>query len=276
MALFKRLARIAAFAALFILLWSLPYGPLFPWSPFKPGYDHLTLARADVYWPKGRPLEPAYRRVDQMIEQTERYQGFSIPKRITVVECADWNDFFRFAPMNRTHAVAGLTIVTGTEIYITPKSGEKKLDTGEFLLHEISHACLDQNSALWRAFKMNKWAWVMEGIAVSNGRQKAYLTLDEFIAQARTVPFPLVIGPKLDELPEPRNMRFNYVAWRYFLEFMRKTRGEPRFHSFLQAFVDSPDDALSSFEKAYGTTVAVAAEEFQNQVRGGNWHDDRQ
>jgi hypothetical protein len=41
------------------------YGPLFPWSPIKPGYNHLSLARADVYYPQATTPDPAYEFLDR-------------------------------------------------------------------------------------------------------------------------------------------------------------------------------------------------------------------
>lgn len=269
-----RIGRIVGLALLFIVLWSLPYGPLFPWSPVRPGYDHLTLARADVYWPRGKPLDAAYKNVDHLIEETERNHGFAIRDRLTVVECADWPDFFRFSPTTRSKAIAAVTLGTGTIIYVTPKVTERGFGTSEFLLHELSHACLYQQSPLWRAVKMDKWAWMFEGMAVLNGRQKAYLNAAEFAAQAQHAQFAKVIGPAISEMPEPLNMRFNYVAWRYFLEYMRKTRGEERFRGLLKSFLDAPDEIQNEFQRVFAISIADASVEFQIEVRSGKWHEE--
>src|SRR5437899_270554 len=48
-----RVRRGAFFSGVLVFLLAFPYGPLFPWSPWKPGYEHLALQRADIYWPTG-------------------------------------------------------------------------------------------------------------------------------------------------------------------------------------------------------------------------------
>jgi hypothetical protein len=265
----RRWLRIPGLALLVLVLLAFPYGPLFPWSPVKPGYEKTELARADVYSPKGRPLDPAYRKLDDYIAQTEQYHQFNMPKRVTVIATADWGDFKRFMPT--LGAVGGATLATGTAIYITPKIAEKNFDVGEFLLHELSHACLYQHTAIWNSQKMNQAAWLLEGLAVLNGRQKAYLTAAEFKERAGVTDLTRVIGPSLNELGLNFDIRFHYVAWRYFLEHLQATRGRDRFHELLAAFLDDAGGVDSAFQRIYGTSVTDAVREFQQDLRLGIW-----
>jgi hypothetical protein len=270
----RRWLRIPGLSLLVLILWALPYGPLFPWSPVKPGYERTALAHADVYSPKGKPLDPAYLRVDDFIAETERYHQFPMPKRVSVIACADWRDFARFMP-TLGRAVGGATLGTGTALYITPRIAENNFDPAEFLLHELSHACLYQHTSLWNSQKMSQAAWLFEGIAVSNGRQKSYITAREFKEQARAVDLTRVIGPNLNELPQPRNMRFNYVAWRYFLEHLQVAHGREPFHDLLLAFLDDAGAVQASFARIYGSTVREAVLVFQQSLRTGQWSPER-
>jgi hypothetical protein len=58
--------------------WAFAYGPLFPWSAVKPGYDQVTLKRAVIYYPQGRPLNPAYLKVDEFLGEAESFHDLRL------------------------------------------------------------------------------------------------------------------------------------------------------------------------------------------------------
>jgi hypothetical protein len=246
---------ILAVAAVFL------YGPLFPWSPVKPGYTHFTLHRADVYYPTGSELNDAYRQLDSFIDEAETFHRLKMPYRITAIAPRTWKTFHRQAPWQTGDAIGALTLQTGTVIFITPKIAEKRFDTGEFLRHELSHAILDQNMTLWRGHKMNRQPWLYEGLAVDFGRQKSYLTEEEFIARAQTRP----LAPAFDG--DNSDMRFNYVAWKDFLEHIIKTRGRDKFQDYLLRVMQNPDDARAVFPEFFGIPFDGAVAEFQSKLR---------
>jgi hypothetical protein len=236
-------------------------GPLFPWSPLKPGYTHFILHRADIYYPSGTTLDESYKQMDLFIEEAETFHKLKMPDRITVIASRSWTDFHLQAPWQRGNAIAGLTLQTGTVIWITPKVGEKNLDPAEFLRHELSHAILNQNMPLWRGHKMNGQPWLFEGLAVNFGRQKSYLTEDEFRARAQTDPLaPVFNGNNSD-------MRFNYVAWRYFVDYMITKRGRDKFQDYLLRVMQDPDQARTVFPEYFGVSFDGAISDFQAKVR---------
>jgi hypothetical protein len=235
-------------------------GPLFPWSPIKPGYTHFTLHRADIYYPSGTTLDESYKQLDSFIDDAEKFHQLKMPDRITVIAPRTWTDFHLQAPWQRG-PVGALTLQTGTVIFVTPKIAEKHFDTAEYLRHELSHAILDQNMPLWRGHKMNAEPWLYEGLAVDFGKQKSYLTEDEFVARVQTEPLaPAFNGNNSD-------MRFNYVAWRYFLEYMIRTRSRDKFQDYLLRVMQDPDQARAIFPEYFGVPFDVAVLEFQSKLR---------
>jgi hypothetical protein len=236
-------------------------GPLFPWSPLRPGYTHFILHRADIYYPSGTTLDESYKQVDSYIDEAEQFHRLKMPDRVTVIVPRRWADFHLQAPWQRGNAIGGLTLQTGTVIWITPKIAEKHFDPGEFLRHELSHAILDQNTTLWRGHKLNGQPWLYEGLAVDFGRQKAYLTSDEFLARAQTEPLaPAFNGDNSD-------MRFNYVAWRDFIEYLIRARDRDRFQDYLLRVMQDPDQARIVFPEFFGMSFDEAVREFQGRVR---------
>ena len=255
------------YTALLLFLLAFPYGPLFPWSPVKPGYRSESFARADVVYPDGTALPEAYRQIDSLIGEAEQFHRLPMPRRLTVIACRSWEDFHRFVPHLRSKGIAAVTLVPGTVIYVTPKIAEKGLDTAEFLRHELSHAALNQNQSAWNGYKMARHAWFFEGLAVSFGRQQAYVTRDEFLARAER------LGPVIDpdqQIGGQREMRFAYVAWRYFLEDLIQTRGRDRFQNLLTGYMADPDRYRDVFQRTYGEGIAEAVREFEGRVKTEN------
>jgi hypothetical protein len=245
---------IVAAAAAFL------YGPLFPWSPVKPGYTRFILHRADIYYPSGSTLDESYKQVDSFIAEAEEFHRLKMPDRITVIAPRTWSDFHLQAPWQRG-PVGAMTLQTGTVIWITPKIAEKHFDIGEYLRHELSHAILDQNMTLWRGHKLNQQQWLSEGLAVDFGRQKSYLTEEEFIARAQTEPLAAAFNG------ENPDMRFDYVAWRYFIEHIIHSRGRDRFQDYLLRVMQTPDRARDLFPEYFGISFDDALREFQVAMR---------
>lgn len=253
------------FGGVLVFLLGFPYGPLFPWSPWKPGYEHLALGKADIYWPKGTVLPEAYRQFDDLIAQTERFEQLDCVKRITVVECGSWSEFRRLMPHMSSRSVGAVTLATGAQIYVTPKLNERKLDHREFLLHELGHALVNQHQSLYNAFRFAQVEWLAEGISVANGRQQSYLSLGEVLSRAAREP----VGPVID--PELRrgvlDMRFAYPVWRYFNEYLMTRHGRDAYQRYLLSVASDPAAWRSKFETSFGRPFADEIDAFQETLR---------
>ena len=64
-----------------------PWGPLFAWSPVRPGYRQIRFSRVDVVYPDGAALDPAYHEVDRYPAEAEAFHEVKWDKRIRVVVC---------------------------------------------------------------------------------------------------------------------------------------------------------------------------------------------
>jgi len=254
--------RWATGAAILFLVACALDGPLFPWSPVKPGYTHFVLHRADVYYPSGTALDPAYQQIDGYIEDAEAFHRLKMQDRITVIAPRSWTDFHLQVPSERG-PVAGITYATGMVIFITPKVVEKRADVGEYLRHELSHAILFQNMTMWKAHQMNGQPWLLEGLAVDFGRQKSYLSQEEFAIAART----RALGPSF--AGDNSDMRFNYIAWRTFLEFLIQTRGRDKFQDYLLRVMQDPKQARAVFPEYFAKPFDAAVAEFQASYTNG-------
>jgi hypothetical protein len=267
----RRIRRAVFIALLILIAFAFPWGPLFPWSPWKPGYESREGARASLVYPAGSQIPPGLEHLDDVVGEAEQFHRVEAPRRIRVILCRDWSDFNRFMPTVRGRAVAGVTLETGTVIYLTPKIAERDFDYGEFLRHEMSHAVLHQNQSLLQAHANKKAPWFFEGLAVSFGRQKSYVTPQEFVAFATARQLTPIIDPARVKPNLPVDMRFNYQAWRYFLEYLIDTQGRDNFQQLLVAMLRDPGASEQNYRSVYGRPMPDAIVDFESAVRAREW-----
>jgi len=269
----RTVRRSAGFAAVLITLLAFLDGPLFPWSPVTPGYQHVVLGRGDVIYPSDTSLDASYRQLDHYIAEAEAFHRLRMPKRVRIIVLRDWTDLvLQSAFHSRSHGLGAATLPTGTVIWVTPKLRERNLEPAPYLRHELSHAILQQNASLLESLRIGKVRWFSEGLANSSGDTlgcpvppplACQLTRDEFIARIRAAPlWPAFDGRETD-------MRVNYAAWRYFVEYMMRMRGRDVFQKYLLAFIQSPQDAGALFQRTFGIALPDAVGDFERQVRSG-------
>lgn len=257
-------------------LLAFPYGPLIPWSPIHPGYQELATQRTDILFPMGMKLPEAYAHIDEFVERAEKFHRLPMKSRVSVIVCRDWADFGRFMPHLRGRMAAAVALFTGTTIYVTPKVAERGLDIGEFIRHELSHAVIHQNQNLIETIRIMRQEWFCEGLAVSFGEQRSFITPYEFVDLARKQDLGPIIDPeRTKENPMPFNMRIGYQVWRYFLEYLIDTYGRDLFQQYLTAFMAHSGSYRSLFEQCFGVSLQKAVENFQAAIRAGRWRPDR-
>ncbi len=265
--------RGAAVLVVLVLLSAFPYGPLFAWSPVHPGYLKLHSARADVLYPVGSPVEAAYGEVDRYVALAEEFHGLKCYKRITVIVCQSWGDCLRFAPFLGTQRPAGVTIPTGTVIYLTP-SIAGILDVGGVLRHELSHATLNQNRSLMSVWRLLKQPWFNEGAAgvlagmsaPAPGRKLVSLPAVEFTKRAQKED----LWPSFDAVPQ-KDWRLSYTAWTFFWNREIELRGKELFQRFERTCVADPNTCRTAFEEIYGTNLKDAVSVYQDDIRSGRF-----
>lgn len=269
----RRSLLVAALAFLLLLvMMAFPYGPLLPWSPFKPGYSSASYIRADVYFDSSIALPQDYRQVDQMIADAETFHRLRFNKRVKIIACKNWNDCQRSWFWMNVKPLGGITLATGEVVYITPKLKERNFSIAEFLRHELSHAVISQNISIRNSLKLTDQAWFSEGLAVSFGKQTSYLSREEFIAKAKNGDLTKYIDPaQMDRNAADWSARFAYPAQRYFLEFLKQQYGEDRFQDFALKYINSPDDYQKQFSEVFRLTLPEAVRQFEQAIKSGQW-----
>ena len=265
----KRLAGWLGGAAALLLLLAFPWGPLFPLSPLKPGYRVQRFQRADLVVPKDRAPHPSYVELDRLVQEAEQFHQLPGPKRVTVVVCRSWGDFYRFMPHFLGWKGYGMALHLLDTIYLTPRIQESGFDEEEAVRHELSHAVLNNNSSFLNALRMKRQQWVSEGIAVWFQGGRGFLSAGQFLARARQRDLLRVIPPARNLPASQGSVPFRYAAWHYFLRYLTERHGREKLQRFLLAYMDDPGSYQAQFARVYGQSLADAVADFQQAVRQG-------
>lgn len=268
MKLRRKIVTVTALLFFMALALAFPFGPLFPWSPLKLGYHTIHQARGDIFVAKAQPIEADYALLDQLMNEAESFHHLRYRRRIKVIGCKDWGTCKRGVPWMNVNSLGGVTLA-GDVIYITPKLKEKNFSTVQFLRHELTHALLCQNTTLVKGYKLNEQPWFSEGLAVSFGRQQDYLKRTEWLALLQTTGLAQYLDPKLS--PKEWNARFAYPTQRYFIEWLKATYGEDRFHQFLTRDIAEPDVWRATFAAVFPASFEATIQQYEQAVRAGAW-----
>ena len=153
--------------------------------------------RATVVYPEAMVLPVSLLSPDALLDEAERFHGLRFSRHVTVFICPDWPAAYRVLPRLARRGIGGITLAPGNAIYILPTVAERGLDTVEFVRHELSHAVLHQNQSIWNAVRIVEVQWLAEGVAVWFGRQKAYISDEEFLRVAPKRDLAAHIDPAL-------------------------------------------------------------------------------
>lgn len=259
--------RTLLLAAVALLVWSLGYGPLLPWSPVRPGFQELAGERMTIIYPETMALPEELRDPNALVKQAEAFHHLSAPGKIRATILPDWSTAYRVLPRFARRGIGGITLATGTAIYILPTVAERRQDPVEYVRHELSHAVIHQNHTMLDALRIVEVQWLAEGMAVWFGRQKAYITDEEFRRSAPARDLAAYIDPaQRERLPGPFDMRFAYICWRHFNQFLEARDANTYWH-FVHATVKDPPAWRRIFEAHFHEPFEAAISAFAAQVR---------
>jgi hypothetical protein len=242
---------------------TLAYGPLIPWSPIHPGYQELTLSRSRVLYPANSTLPEAYRHADTWIREAERFYDVPAAKRVNIILVRSWADFRRFAPWTYNEMLGGASLVTGDAIYITPRVNALKLDHAEFLRHEIAHSVLAQNAPAFSTYwAVQHLSWFSDGLAVWFGGYRTFGTQADYFNRARSG----AIASDIVQSERVPDLRYGYVTWRNFVDYLDQTHGHASFLAFVHAANSDPKSVERLFRAHLGRSIQEASSAFETAV----------
>lgn len=250
-------------------------GPLFPWSPVRPGYRVEKFDRATLIQPKDAPSTIDVSHPDSLLAELERRTGLRFRSPVTIVATDDWALFNR-GGLLRTATdpipVLGAALQTGTVVYLSPLVWQPGRDPAAVLRHELTHSLLFQQMPLRRTFALARLDWFEEGLAVHFGNPGDYMDDAEWrrwssVAAYRFDPWRAAPPAGLDEeMWGP----YRLTEYRQFAAFLMHRCGA-RYPAFRDAVLADPDRHAGAYARHCGEPFTRAVDAFGQAVRAGRW-----
>ncbi|GEM_PF-72302 len=247
-----------------LLLFLAFYGPLFPWSPLKPGYTHIPLDHSVIYTAKPEQLHPQYRETGRMMKNNESVLGMKYKSNINIIVCTTYSEMSRFVPW--ISRMPSFALETGDTAYFSPQIRENSMNTAEYIQRELVHLLFFQNSTFFKNFTIKKQKWISEGVAAYLGGP-TYMSRNEFVRQFKKKKLDidendayLFKGIDKDE------HAFNYTLSKYFITFLFESYGKEKMIRFLHIYIKTPAKYPVIFKDIYGLTLVEALKKFKSDL----------
>ena len=241
---------------LFILLLLIIYlfwGPLFPWSPIKPGYEHFASSKISLSIKERTAQDSVVLRMDQVIKDEETFHGLKFKSRVRIIVTGKNSNIRRFTPWIPGKGYS-ISLSALNLVYIGPTSRKSKFGIEPYIKHELSHMLIGQNTdGLDKKMEMLRQSWLVEGLAIYFGGPRFY-SKDEVRA------FFIMHGMEFSSLHEanikevPMDVqRLYYSYYGYFTEFLIRRYGLGKMQQYLKAYIEDPFTYEELFFEVYGS-----------------------
>lgn len=257
-----------------LLAWLFVFGPAFPWSPVKPGYNVVATKEAIIVTKDRSHLDSLILEIDSLMKQQESLHGLKYGNKLKIVVCQSQTELNRFIPWINTRGVGGVALLTGDVVYInSPKIRSERKSELEYLKHEISHSLIHQNTSFKNTFETRRQKWVLEGAATFFGGP-VYHTKGAFSRQFKT----LHVSSKSHSENDPvglaelaRNLsskdpKLSYSLYRFFVAYLIEKHGLEKFQQFLRSYTADPHNAAIIFEDTFGASLPQAVGDFADGI----------
>lgn len=250
------------------------FGPLFPWSPVKPGYQKYAFDTYSVVYPHDFYIPNYHADLNLFIEEIEATLQLPQKKRISVIY-AKRADLQRFVPWLKTDGLGGIVLLTGDVVYINyEKISEMGTSQEEYLKHELVHALHHQNFPIPKSHQAAKITYMSEGIPFYFGGPYFYAG-DEWVYRLSKTelqaspsgdqPFTAESFQNLDtKIGE--QYKVSHMLYGKFIGYLITTYGQEKFNDFNQDFHSNPTNHRQLFDQHFGEKLEVVVEKFVTEI----------
>ena len=240
-------------------------GPLFPWSPVKPGFTKIESSRVAVFINKMSDKDSIVYEIDNILLQEEEFHDLTYQDDIRIVVLDKESSMKRFLPWFRGSGYS-VSLSMANVIYIGPSARRSVHGIEPYLKHELSHMLIGQNASPKKALKIHRQGWLTEGIAEYYSGHSFY-TKDEFlrVCQARNTDFTSLLIDNPMTMPI-QDIRFKYTYYKYFIEFLAESHGMPKLRAYLKKYLNEPERYIDIFDEVYAVDLDTLLSEFRQYI----------
>lgn len=249
-------------------------GPLFAWSPIKPGYASFEAKTYTVYYPENSQLPEYYTFLDSYIQQYSEHLSLPLKKNIKIIR-ADKANIKKYLPWMHIESIGGAALQTGDVLYISfEKVEEQEMSEEEFVKHELIHLLHHQNTTLVNSFNASKREYMSEGVPFYAGGPHYYAKKD-FLNSLKKVKLEeakegddLYVSDAFTNLDKESGEQYKVSRMLYgeFIGYLITTYGQERFNAFNHAFLENPFMHRELFEEHFGKKLEVVLQEFEEGI----------
>lgn len=259
----KLLYIIAAFTL--SLLTYLFWGPLFPWSPVKRGFQRIPSSKANVFIQNMTASDSIVHEIDKILEDEEIFHQLKYQDKVTILIVDPETSMKRFAPWLRGRGYS-VSLSLANLIYIGPTARRSSFGIKTYLKHELSHMLIDQNTSFRKALAMHDQGWLLEGVAQHYSGHQFY-TRSEFVRVSKAS------GVSFTDLREEspldmgfQDLKYNYTYYQLFIEYLVEAYGLEALQKYIKSYKDDPGDYQEIFVTIYGMKLDQLLEGFKNSL----------
>jgi hypothetical protein len=240
---------ISLIAIIFIIAY-LFWGPLFPWNPFKIGYQKIISSKATVYINNMTKKDSVVFRIDKILIEEEKFHDLTYLDQFKIIILNQDSNMKRYLPWLKGSGYS-VSLGIANVIYIGPTARKSPDGIERYLKHELSHLLIAQNTTFGKGKLIHEQAWLAEGIAEYFSGHSFY-TKKEFIelCKQNNIQFTSLFEQS------PQNMSFTeltfkYTYYRFFIEFLINRYGIDKLQLYLSKYKDKPENYEQFFNVIY-------------------------
>ena len=241
---------IFSMGLLFYLFW----GPLFPWSPIKPGFQKIPSSKSNVIIQNMTLSDSIVYHIDDILEEEEIFHQLNYADRVTIIIVDPNTNMKRFAPWLRGSGYS-VSLSLLNLIYIGPIARQSSQGIRTYLKHELSHMLMDQNTSFKKALKMHEQGWLLEGIA-------QYFSGHHFYSRSKFIEICKSNQISFDSLREQNplemsfpNLKLNYTYYQLFVEYLVFQYGLESLQEYIKLYIEDPEKYRTMFETVYDSEL---------------------
>jgi hypothetical protein len=250
---------------LLLFIFYLFWGPLFPWSPVKPGYKKIRSSGATLFIKDFEDEEVVFR-LDEILLEEEAFHALNFHKKFKVIVLGTESNMKRYLPWIKG---TGYSVKLGSVnvIYIGATARNSPYGIEVFLKHEISHLLIHQNTPSARKnMELLRQGWLTEGIATFFGGPH-YYERNDFVElwKGRGLTFDRLYEANPHEM-DSSIIRLKYSYYRFFIEFLINTYGITELQYYLKCYIEEPERYELIFSEVYHEDLDHILQKFKTYM----------
>lgn len=238
------------------------WGPLFPFSPVKPGFHAIKKGNYTLIYKNSVENIVDTDQIDEIIKIEEIFHDLEYREKFKIIILDENSSMKRFLPWKKG---SGYSVSLGVAniIYIGPAAVKSAFGINTYIKHELSHMLLAQNTSSYK-FKreIHKQGWLAEGLAIYFGgprfysekdfkelwKHKAKDQADFFKSDFYDIP--------LDEI------RLYYSAYGYFIQYLIIRYGLEKLQDYIKLYIADPFIYRAAFYDIYSSAIESVWRDF--------------